>query len=613
VRVSGIVILMSIVQTLMAQVSPHGPLKIPCQSCHETESWDMRKDGTFKHESVGFALSGKHKAVKCESCHEGLKFSKMSSSCTSCHTDVHRSELGADCLKCHSTKAWSVPDMMQKHLQTHFPLVGRHQSVQCQSCHINASQQQYVGTPTTCIGCHRIDYETSKNPDHRTAGFTIECAQCHQVTSLSWGGSFDHSLTRFPLTGAHRSAQCGSCHQNNMFTALPTECVSCHRSDYQQAMNPNHVSANFPTTCQTCHTTTQWSGAVFNHSATRFPLTGAHITTTCQSCHTNGNYQLVYNDCYQCHATDFGNTTNPNHATGNFGHDCTQCHSTTGWIPATFNHSATLFPLTGAHTTAACQSCHASGNYQLHYTNCYQCHATNFAGTTNPNHVAGNFSHDCTQCHSTTNWSSSTFNHSTTLFPLTGAHVAVQCQSCHVSGNYQLHYTDCYQCHATDFTGTTNPNHVTGNFSHDCTQCHSTTGWTPATFNHSTTLFPLTGAHTTTSCQSCHVNGNYQLHYTDCYQCHQSDFQGVANPNHVTQVFNHACSPCHSTSVWTPNTMNHDANWFRIYSGRHRNNWTQCSQCHTVPGNLTSFSCTAACHQNAHNQGQNCYSCHRNA
>jgi hypothetical protein len=189
----------------------------------------------------------------------------------------------------------------------------------------------------------------------------------------------------------------------------------------------------------------------------------------------------------------------------------------------------------------------------------------------------------------------------------------VACQSCHVNGNYQLHYTDCYQCHQADFQQATNPNHVTGNFSHNCTQCHSTTGWSPATFNHSTTSFPLTGAHTTATCQSCHVNGNYQLHYTDCYQCHQSDFQGVANPNHITQLFSHTCMPCHSTSVWTPNTMNHDASWFRIYSGKHRNKWTQCSQCHTTPGNLGAWSCTTGCHQTAHHQGQNCYGCHRNA
>ena len=457
---------MLIGEVAFSQVSPHGVLKIPCESCHETNSWEMRKDASFKHEKTGFALTGQHKAARCESCHRELKFASTSTNCISCHTDVHRSQMGTNCMKCHSTESWQAPDMIHKHQQTRFPLLGRHQTVPCQTCHANASQQEYVGTPTTCVGCHRTDYQEAKNPDHVMAQFSTDCSRCHQVTAFSWGGSFDHSATGFPLTGAHKAAQCGSCHINNAFTSLPTECYQCHQAEFQQTTNPGHVS-------------------------------------------------------------------------GNFNHDCTQCHTTSSWQPATFNHAATRFPLTGAH-------------------------------------------------------------------------VAVQCQTCHVNGNYQLVYTECYQCHQTDFTSATNPNHVAGNFNHDCTQCHSTTNWTSATFDHSTTRFPLTGAHTSAQCQSCHVNGNYQLVYTDCYQCHLTDFQQVSSPNHVSQQFPHDCTMCHSTSVWTPNTMNHDAAYFRIYSGRHRGEWTQCNQCHTTPGNLGAWSCTTGCHQNAHNQGQNCYACHRN-
>jgi hypothetical protein len=247
------------------------------------------------------------------------------------------------------------------------------------------------------------------------------------------------------------------------------------------------------------------------------------------------------------------------------------------------------------------------------YTNCYPCHTTQYAQPQNPNHVLGNFNHDCAPCHTTTVWHPSTFSHANTVFPLVGAHQAVSCNQCHVNNQYQNLPHTCWDCHAADFNGTTNPNHQQGQFSHDCLTCHTQSAWQPATFNHSTTNFPLTGAHTTTSCIQCHVNGNYQLTYTDCYQCHATDFQQVTNPNHVTQQFSHTCAPCHSTSVWTPNTMNHDAAWFRIYSGHHRNRWTQCSQCHTTIGNLSRYSCTTGCHQNAHHQGQDCYSCHRNA
>ena len=179
------------------QMSPHGSMRIPCESCHETNSWQMSKDATFKHQSTGFTLTGQHQTIKCASCHQGLKFTKMNSNCTSCHTDVHKSELGPNCLRCHTTQSWVVSDMIHKHQETRFPLLGRHQSVPCQTCHANASQHQYVGTQTTCVGCHRLDFQEAKNPDHVTAQFSTDCSQCHQVTSFAWGGSFDHALTGY--------------------------------------------------------------------------------------------------------------------------------------------------------------------------------------------------------------------------------------------------------------------------------------------------------------------------------------------------------------------------------------------------------------------------------
>ena len=53
--------------------------------------------------------------------------------------------------------------------------------------------------------------------------------------------------------------------------------------------------------------------------------------------------------------------------------------------------------------------------------------------TTNPNHVAAGFPQDCAACHTTTQWTGATFNHTTkTTFPLTGAHVSLTCNLCHV-------------------------------------------------------------------------------------------------------------------------------------------------------------------------------------
>ncbi len=676
----------------VAQDSPHGNIKIPCESCHTTNSWKMRPDAKFDHAQTGFVLDGQHKNLPCASCHRDLKFTGTSNRCISCHTDVHKSQLGSNCLRCHTTQTWKIADMIQKHQSTRFPLVGVHAQVPCQDCHGGADKNEFVGTPTTCIGCHRNDYVSTTNPSHAAAGFSTNCAQCHAVNAASWNTSFDHNTltsfpltgahkavpcsachtstsfkatptdcspchktqfasttnpnhaaggfptnctmchtttvwqpstfthdnTKFPLTGAHRAVACNQCHTNNQFASLSTNCADCHHADFIATTNPNHQASGFPQNCDMCHTTMSWQQATFDHNTTKFPLTGAHATLQCQTCHVNNNYQITYSTCYQCHSSDFTGAKNPDHVAGNFSQNCQTCHTTTAWQPATFDHSTTKFPLTGAHVTTPCQSCHTNGNYQLVFSNCYQCHSSDFNGTTNPNHVANNFSQNCQTCHTTTTWQPATFDHSTTKFPLTGAHVATPCNSCHVNNNYQLVFSSCYQCHSSDFTGATNPNHVAGNFSQNCSTCHSTTAWRPATFDHGTTKFPLTGTHTTTPCQSCHVNGNYQLSYTGCYACHSADYNGTTNPNHASAGFPTTCETCHTTTSWAGATFNHT--WFPI---THGNSNSVCATCHTNSANYTVFSCiNGGCHPQAqtdpHHSGvsgyvynsQNCYSCH---
>ncbi|MBP1656382.1 MAG: hypothetical protein H6Q31_983 [Bacteroidetes bacterium] len=599
---------------LSAQESPHGRIRFECSSCHTPESWKMPKDAPFMHQSTGFTLTGQHTNLRCVNCHEGLKFKNRSSDCLSCHSNIHKSELGTNCLRCHTTQSWRVSDMVQKHQVTRFPLLGRHAVADCQVCHANAGRKQFTGTPTDCYACHREDFNRSASPNHSAAGFSTNCTQCHLESAMHWGGGFQHDRTQFPLTGAHRSIACIDCHKDQVFKSTSVQCIACHQNDYSSTRNPNHSSAHIATTCQTCHTTTVWRPSTFSHATTAFQLVGAHTTVACNQCHVNNVFSgLPHAGCWDCHATTFNGAINPNHVAGQFNHDCLQCHTQSAWKPATFNHATTKFALTGAHAATQCARCHTSGNYQLQYTDCYVCHSTKFAQPANPNHVLGNFNHDCAPCHTTTVWSPSTFTHARTAFQLVGAHQAVACNQCHVNNVFKgLPHAGCWDCHATAFNGTVNPSHVAGQFNHDCLQCHTQSAWRPASFNHATTKFALTGAHTTLQCTQCHVNGNYALSYQNCYQCHSVDFARPSNPNHVAQQLPTDCVMCHSTSAWTPNTMNHDAAYFRIYSGKHRGRWTQCSQCHTTPGNLASFSCTTACHRSAHNQGQDCYGCHRN-
>jgi hypothetical protein len=584
-----------------AQTSPHGDIKIACANCHTTDSWRMRKDAQFNHASTSFELTGIHKTISCKSCHEELLLVGTKKECQVCHADVHKGNLGPDCARCHSTQTWHITDMIQRHQQTRFPLLGRHGLTECQACHVQYTSQVYMGTPTTCTGCHILDFQNAQNPNHLAAGFSTDCAQCHQINALSWnfiGGNFNHQATAFPLTGAHRAVPCSQCHSNNNFKSTPQDCYSCHAAIYLSVQSPNHAAGGFSHLCVTCHTTNTWNPSTFSHDNTAFPLVGAHRAILCEQCHINNQYAGLHTNCIDCHQTNFNTATNPNHVAGAFSTNCVLCHSMNAWQPATFNHGTTNFSLTGAHISVQCQQCHTNGNYQLTYTGCSLCHISDFTSTTNPNHVASGFPKTCETCHSTTSWTNATFDHSTTNFPLTGAHTSVQCQTCHTNGNYQLTYTGCYSCHTSDFTGTTNPNHVTSGFSTTCQNCHSTTNWSGATFDHNTTKFPLSGAHTSIPCQTCHTNGNYQLSYTGCYMCHSTDFTGTTNPNHVTSGFPKTCETCHNTTTWASATFDHSTTKFPL-TGAHTS--VQCQTCHTNGNYQLTYTGCYACHSSDFN------------
>jgi hypothetical protein len=140
-----------------------------------------------------------------------------------------------------------------------------------------------------------------------------------------------------------------------------------------------------------------WQPATFDHNATKFPLMGAHISIQCQTCHTNGNFQLAYNGCYNCHSSNYNSTTNPNHAAAGFPTTCETCHSTSTWAGATFNH--TWFPTNHGNANGVCATCHTNpSDYSV-----FQCTGCHTKAQTDPNHtnVTGYIwnSANCYQCH----------------------------------------------------------------------------------------------------------------------------------------------------------------------------------------------------------------------
>jgi hypothetical protein len=548
-----------------------------CASCHAITTWAA---GVFDHSTTGFVLTNGHANVACNLCHVNgnyaLAIAPTDCGNSGCHlttwqqtnTPVHSTSgaafAAANCSTCHTTTGWTGAAF--DHSITGFALTGTHMSpspTPCASCHVN---NNYTLASADCYGCHQAAFQSTTTlggnvPNHVTAGFpttAAQCATCHAITTWA-AGVFDHTTTGFPLTNAHATVACALCHIGNNYALAiaPTDCGNsgCHLTTWQQTNAPPHSAAGATFAvgnCTNCHTTVSFTTAAFDHSTTGFALTGLHISpspTPCVSCHVSNNYTLASTACYGCHVAAWQSTTTlggavPNHITGAFPTDCSVCHTTAAWTGAVFDHTTTGFALTGFHATVACTSCHVNNNYSITVTTCVSCHLANYTGTTNPAHVAAGFPQTCELCHSTANWTSSTFNHATTTFPLTGFHTTVACALCHVNNNYTTLPLDCYSCHTVDYNGTTNPAHAAAGFPTTCATCHTTTAWTGAVFNH--TWFPETHGNANSVCATCHTNSaNYTVF--QCTQCHGGG--NAANFNHPGvggYVYNSInCYQCH--------------------------------------------------------------------
>jgi hypothetical protein len=281
-----------------------------------------------------------------------------------------------------------------------------------------------------------------------------------------------------------------------------------------------------------------------------------------------------------------------------------------------------FFPLVGGHAIQDCFGCHEQGgDYTGLSQECFSCHEQDYNSVTDPNHIQNGFPTDCTQCHSINGWKPATLDHDQTNFPLTGAHISVDCSSCHTDG-FTGTPTDCNSCHQQDYESVMDPNHVTNSYALDCTQCHNTASWSTTNFDHNLTAFELTGAHLSTDCSACHQTG-YEGTPADCFSCHDGDYNNSVNPNHQAAGFPTTCEDCHSTSVWTPANFDHDGQYFPILTGKHAGKWDLCIDCHSVPSDYSVFSCIT-CHEHRQSEmdpkhsgidgysyeSSACFSCH---
>ncbi len=459
----------------------NGQLASNCARCHNTVDWKGARE--FDHSKARFKLTGAHERVECEKCHTpipgeapkfvGLRFDQ----CSSCHADIHKGAFKQGCESCHNTITWKQTSFAARfdHFKTEYPLLGKHVELRCDSCHRSGDFKTHLAH-RLCADCHTPDPHNGQFAKRADGG---KCESCHTVNGFKETifQAKDHSTTDFPLRGKHASVECAKCHipagRSTQFKILFAQCSNCHKDVHQEQF----ARAPYFNRCELCHTENDFHVTTFTlarHQKSAFVLTGSHIATVCSDCHKtlNGSdasavsYHFSNVSCTTCHEDPHRNEFAVRMAVLSNGRavGCEACHNTTAWRDVSkFDHASTKFSLVGAHRSTACQGCHRPPNlerdlkhvdFRAAPTVCEECHedphGKQFAQGANATH--------CADCHNSTKWRPSLFDHEKTDFPLKDAHEQVRCKSCHVAvrtvdGKDVLFYKPtpvrCAACHAS--------------------------------------------------------------------------------------------------------------------------------------------------------------------
>ncbi len=444
-----------------------------CASCHgehfgldfELTRFDKDK---FNHDLSGYTLEGKHAQLACAKCHnkelivneisqkKENTYLGLGTTCLSCHQDFHQSTLSNDCLSCHNQEVFR-PTTGFDHAQSNFPLIGKHQEVDCAKCHkttIKNGQefQQFANVVhANCTSCHE-DIHNNK--------FGNDCRKCHDefsFTQVKGMDDFDHNKTDFPLLGKHQNVDCKSCHQGRLTQAIKhNSCSGCHADYHENQFAKQGLSPD----CAECHTVNGFSPSNYTlerHSRSVFPLEESHRATPCLACHKTDeawNFSFENNNCTQCHPNFHPDVLPAKHFTSG---NCQSCHAQTVWNEITFDHNQTNYKLQGKHQEVACRSCHfseteteISQQFAGLQASCDNCHTD-----VHQKQFLQDGRTDCERCHVMASWQPEKFDHNRARFKLDGEHANLDCVSCHKTTDgliqdyiiYKFNDISCASCH----------------------------------------------------------------------------------------------------------------------------------------------------------------------
>ena len=219
---------------------------------------------------------------------------------------------------------------------------------------------------------------------------------------------------------------------------------------------------------------------------------------------------------------------------------------------------------------------------------CVTCHMPEYRATKHPPH-AGVKPTTCGVCHTQDGWSPSVLVHE---WPLTGAHVKLDCFACHKGTPTVFRGTPgkCVGCHRDDFDRSDFPGHA--DFPTTCADCHTTTKWKPATKPSQHAVTPP--AATASAAGSTDGGAHVPPPATTAHATATATHTGTA-PTSTAPVPVPVPTPT-TPAPPAPPARPHPEAAFAIKSGNHAG--IDCQQCHSL-GGVNSKANTSCVHCHA--------------
>lgn len=245
------------------------------------------------------------RATRCDACHQSLN-PPSDSACLACHDQIRQvmqqrlgwhGQVQGHCRTCHADHKGRTADIRNfdprtfNHQQARFTLTGKHQTLDCDQCHVAHSnkpgQRQFIDLKfSSCSNCHETPHVEQQFES---------CTRCH--TEQGWKGRqllFEHNRdSAFKIDAIHSSLACASCHKvsegKTLYRPLATACEQCH-TPVAEALAGKLGGSTFAADphngrvrCTDCHA-----------PGIQSP-TPAQYAAACQQCHTP-RYRGLYFD-----------------------------------------------------------------------------------------------------------------------------------------------------------------------------------------------------------------------------------------------------------------------------------------------------------------------------